>query len=266
MSYFVELNDWIEIKVSGPQRIEYLNGIITKDLLQVKNGEVVRSAFLTPKAKIRSVYWLKKEEDAIYFYCPAEMKKALVEDLLKYKLSMDVTLEDITEESNTLYLITSDLKIPGLSNGDIGFEFVHATTEPDGERLAYPEFIDLLIDSGIIPPNSLMADQNPYELGIDDVISLEKGCFLGQEPISRMYHRGNPRQYVYQVEFDGKDNSESKLMQGDDEVGQILITTKNKGLAYIRRTIDDFDNITTPDNTLVKVKQRIGSYPVNDRK
>ena len=83
------------IRISGPELMDYLNGFVTFDLEKV-GSQTQRCAFLTRHAKIRSLFWIKKIDQGLLFYCPEEMKQNLVEDLLKYKLSLDVKLEDIT--------------------------------------------------------------------------------------------------------------------------------------------------------------------------
>lgn len=259
---YVSLSDWIQIKISGPDTINYLNGIITKDLYQIQDNEFSRSAFLTPNAHIRSVYWVWKRDDAVFLFCPPMMKQALIEDLLKYKLSMDVKLEDISEETPPLYLIEGQEKIPGLSFGDTSFVFVNKDDPPNGTEMSYLEFQNLLVENGVLPVE-YMVDHNPFEVGISDAISLEKGCFLGQEPISRMYHRGNPRKYVYQIEGHSLTKGDD-IFQYDNQVGAILAVSDKIGLTFIRRNVDPLDNLHTK-NGEIKVLGRIGSYPHNNR-
>ena len=91
MDSWVNISDWLEIKISGSQTIEYLNGIITRDLTSINNNEFARSAFLTHKGKIKSVFWVtKNQQNEVLLFCHPMMKNNLIEDLLKYKLNMDV--------------------------------------------------------------------------------------------------------------------------------------------------------------------------------
>ena len=62
MDSWVNISDWLEIKISGSQTIEYLNGIITRYITSINNNEFARSAFLTHKGKIKSVFWVTKNQ------------------------------------------------------------------------------------------------------------------------------------------------------------------------------------------------------------
>ena len=68
MNSWVNISDWLEVKVSGSQTIEYLNGIITRDITLINNDEFVRSAFLTHKGKIKSVFWVTKNQQMNFYY------------------------------------------------------------------------------------------------------------------------------------------------------------------------------------------------------
>ncbi|MHA2502951.1 MAG: CAF17-like 4Fe-4S cluster assembly/insertion protein YgfZ, partial [Candidatus Kariarchaeaceae archaeon] len=237
---YVPVPDWITVKVSGPELMDYLNGIITRDLEQIEENEYHRSAFLTPTGKIRSIFWLRMEGGSVYMHAPPSFKQNLVEDLLKYKLSLDVKLEDITQESDPLYLVESDRSIEGLHSNSFHFSFTNSPLPPGDTELTYQGFEQLLIEQGVIPP-SFGEGHNPYELGFADIISLEKGCFLGQEPISRMYYRGNPRKYVYHLQ-----TSQSGPIHDaeGEEVGEILVSGADKALGYIRRQTDDLTQLS----------------------
>ena len=129
------------------------------------------------------------------------MKNNLIEDLLKYKLNMDVKLEDISSDTDDLYLVNSDKLIQGLYFGDSYLVFQHSKNKPKGNEIKQSKFNSILIQNGILP-SQFMIDLNPIETGVFDMIDLDKGCFLGQEPVSRMYHRGNPRKYLYHLQID----------------------------------------------------------------
>lgn len=268
MGHFSRLDDWIQIKISGPQTFDYLNGIITLDLETINDNKYYRSAFLTPNAKVRSVYWLKMEGKIVYMYCPGEMKNLLVEDLLKYKLSMDVKLEDISTEVPPLYMVQDETsEVPGLSNENISFTLQNLQQAPTGSELTYDQLKFLMIDNGLLPVE-FMSDQNPYEVGINDTISLEKGCFLGQEPLSRMFHRGNLRKYVYRFESTADIKNGISVTHDNNEVGEVIVSKSSPsgstGFVYVNRLQDDMSQLLA-DSYSITVGKKVGYYPTITR-
>jgi len=259
---FVDLRSWTIIKISGPQKLDYLNGIVTFELEGLASKGFMRCAFLTHNAKIRSIYWIVEINESYIFYCPPVFKDNLIEDLLKYKLSMDVKLEDITTEIFPLYLQINEGSNPiqGLSINSSS-KFVNLEQEPKN-LISYEYYKTQLIIGGVTPPN-LMLNQIPYEVGINDAISLNKGCFLGQEPISRMFNRGKPRKYLYTIQS-GSDLELSNVSQSDENVGEILqVVNYNDlfyGIAYIKSTQTDFEELKQGNYEISNVR-RIGNYP-----
>ena len=165
---YVQLDKWTIIKVSGKDSIIYLNGIVTNDIESISNN-TIRSAFLTPKAKIRSIFWIRKINDNFLLYCPKEMREPLIEDLLKFNHNVEVKLDDISEESAQLYLIKSVVKnAPGFDTEDRGFNFVNKEFPPEGMGINYNEFKGWLIKNGNIAPDFLLGE-NPFEVGFETV-------------------------------------------------------------------------------------------------
>ncbi|MCE7733456.1 MAG: hypothetical protein GPJ54_01170 [Candidatus Heimdallarchaeota archaeon] len=257
----VDLENWTIIKISGPDKKNYLNGIITYDLDKLGNNQICQTMFLTPKSKIRSIFWLLEVNQEYLLYSPEKMRVPLIEDLLKYQLDMNVKLEDITKETPHLYLIqTLDKTNSSITFGGKHFNFGQ-TDNQINEITSYAKFSDWLLIHGDSPVELLLGE-NPFEVGLADAITLDKGCFLGQEPLSRMFHRGRPRQFLYQI-ISEKDIPE-QLLISNEEVGTVISHTIKDGLHYTLSAIRASVGVTpesTFDNFDYKSIARIGSYP-----
>ena len=267
MNSWVNISDWLEIKISGSQTIEYLNGIVTRDITLIKNNEFARSAFLTHKGKIKSVFWVtKNQQNEVLLFCHPMMKNNLIEDLLKYKLNMDVKLEDVSSDTDNLYLVNSDKLIQGLSLGDSHLIFKHSKNKPKGNEINKFKFDSILIQNGILP-SQFMIDLNPIETGVFDMIDLDKGCFLGQEPVSRMYHRGNPRKYLYHLQIDPDQSIDinSPIKIKNDIIGNIIAVYQNHAIGFINRQVTEFNNIQILNQKLNYIS-KVGNYPIYNRK
>lgn len=257
----VDLAGWTIIKISGPEKKVYLNGIITFDLDKLNDKTICQSMFLTPKAKIRSIFWLLESNEEYFLYVPAKMKLPLIEDLLKYKLDTNVKLEDITEETPHLYLIEKVAE----NNSSIQLGGRHFNFEQSDEQMVgpinYQKFIEWLVIHGESPVE-LLVNENPFEVGLAAAVTLEKGCFLGQEPLSRMYHRGRPRQFLYQIT--SENDLPDQILQSSEEVGRVISRITNDNEHFVLSMIKSSVKVqpdTVFDNISYKSIVRIGSYP-----
>ena len=142
----------IKIEITGKERFEFLQNLITNDLN--KEEEIIYSYLLTPQGKILSELQIKKENNFIEIYCTNDQVN-IFNFFQKYAKLSDVLLE----EKKT---------------------FINNISEQ--------YFIDLLsqgyIDSNILPHSRF----NPSEIS-PNYIDYEKGCYVGQEVVSRMKHR-----------------------------------------------------------------------------
>lgn len=257
----VDLGNWTILKISGPEKKDYLNGIITFDLDKLDHKKICQSLFLTPKSKIRSIFWLHEINQEYILYSPEKMKTPLIEDLLKYKLDMNVKLEDVTEETPHLYLVqTLESNSTSISLGGKHFNFNQKENHVV-EVLPYEKFAEWLLVHGDFPVELLLGE-NPFEVGLADAITLEKGCFLGQEPLSRMVHRGKPRKFLYQIISEKQ--IPDKLMLSREEVGSVVLHTQHEGSYYTLGAIKSSIKIGSDsvfDNFSHKSIIRVGSYP-----
>ena len=206
----IQLKNWMTIRVSGKDALTYLNGIVSIDFHDL-GREWKRALLLTPKGKIRSVFWIKNDGESFYLITSPVYRTNLIEDLLKYNLNISVKLENLTEELPPAVFTIGEQSITGL--GKLRGEFDWQDTADSSE-----DFNELVIQNDGCPPDLLLG-RHPLEMGMMDSIALEKGCFLGQETVSRMFHRGKPR----------------TMLVGVDRVIEQLFTEDGKSVEIIAR-------------------------------
>lgn len=243
----MDIGDWITIKISGKQHKEYLDGIIPNNL---DNTSIARSAILNQKGKIQVVFWISVKNDYYLLYVPPNIRDTLISLLLKYKLSMDIKLEDISKEIEHLYLQRDNNLIQGLGK----FKFVHL--DKVNTEDINPEKLNNIFLNELECPVELLLGENPYEVGLNDVIYLKKGCFLGQEPLSRMYNIGKPRSFLYLLELN---DPTIKLDEKDIISGGVYYNDGNKTILQIKSNFKDFDRLKDKYN--IKKITKIGYYP-----
>lgn len=142
----------IKIIITGEEKYEFLQNLITNDLNKIK--DIIYSYLLTPQGKIFVELQIKKRKDSLELFCTND-QVGIFDYLQKYSKLSEVNLEkkiSLDIDINEKYF--TDL----LSKG--------------------------LIDSNVLPHSSF----NPSEIS-PSYIDYEKGCYVGQEVVSRIKHR-----------------------------------------------------------------------------
>lgn len=142
----------IKIMITGEEKYEFLQNLITNDLNKIE--DIIYSYLLTPQGKIFVELQIKKKKDSLELFCTND-QVGIFDYLQKYSKLSEVNLEkkiSLDIDINEKYF--TDL----LSKG--------------------------LIDSNVLPHSSF----NPSEIS-PSYIDYEKGCYVGQEVVSRIKHR-----------------------------------------------------------------------------
>ena len=242
------------VKVAGEDARNFLNGLVTTDLDKVKPGLGRFGALLTPQGKI-IVDFLITEAPAghgggFLIDCPKALADSLATKLKFYKLRAKVTVENLdlgvlaawggapaaqpdlaftdprNEALGTRILIPRDLK-EKLSDL-IGAELVDAS-EYEAHRIA------LGVPRGGV--DFTYSDAFPHETNMDRLagVDFDKGCYVGQEVVSRMQHRGTARTRSVKVLLDDfSPEAGVSVMAGDKSVGTMGSSAQGKGIALVR--------------------------------
>ncbi|QOZ67130.1 YgfZ/GcvT domain-containing protein [Bradyrhizobium arachidis] len=251
------------VKVAGEDARNFLNGLITTDVDRLKPGLGRFGALLTPQGKI-IVDFLITEVPAghgggFLIDCPKPLAEGFATKLKFYKLRAKVTVETLdlgvlaawggqlaaqpdlafadprNAELGTRILIPEDLK-QKLSDL-IGAELVDAA-DYEAHRIA------LGVPRGGL--DFMYSDAFPHETNMDRLagVDFDKGCYVGQEVVSRMQHRGTARTRNVKVLLDDLSPEVGvSVMAGDKQVGTMGSSAQGKGIALVRidRVADALD-------------------------
>ena len=251
------------VKVAGEDARNFLNGLITTDLDKLKPGLGRFGALLTPQGKI-IVDFLITEVPAghgggFLIDCPKALAEGLATKLKFYKLRAKVTVENL------------DLGVLAAWDGALAAQPDLAFADPRNDGLGYriliPEDLkqklsDLigaeLVDAAEyeahrialgVPRGGLdfmYSDAFPHETNMDRLagVDFDKGCYVGQEVVSRMQHRGTARTRSVKVLLDDLSPEVGiSVMAGDKPVGTMGSSAQGKGIALVRidRVADAID-------------------------
>jgi folate-binding protein YgfZ len=246
------------VKVAGEDARKFLNGLLTADIEKVTPPRAAYAALLTPQGKILADMIVAEApaEDGGGFFLdvPRALCRTLVDRLNFYKLRAKVIVEDLSEvlgvmavwdgAGETEYgLCYADPRLPGLgarcmlpphlakdAAADLGAMSVDAT-EYETHR------ISLGAPRGGL--DFYYNDAFPHEADMDQLngVDFDKGCYVGQEVVSRVEHRGTARKRVVPVTFDAfGPEAGFPVKVGDVEVGVMgsSVGGTGRGLAMLR--------------------------------
>src|SRR6476659_2538172 len=246
------------VKVAGDDARKFLNGLLTADIAKITPEHAAYAALLTPQGKIMvdMIVAEAPAEDGGGFFvdCPRALCRTLVDRLNFYKLRAKVIAEDFSEilgvmavwdgPKETEYgLCYADPRLPELgmrcmlpphlgaeAAADLGAALVDAS-EYESHR------ITLGAPRGGLDFN--YNDAFPHEADMDQLngVDFEKGCYVGQEVVSRVEHRGTARKRVEPVAFDDfAAEAGVTVKAGEIDIGVMGTSVRGsgRGLAMLR--------------------------------
>lgn len=244
------------VKVAGDDARHFLNGLATNDIGKVAPGAPRFAALLTPQGKIIVDFIVTEApaEDGGGFFldCPRALAPALVDKLKFYKLRAKVTIEDLSDAlgvmavwggspANSDYgLSYADPRLAALGQRVILAPAQAAEAAADlGAELTAPEIYDAhRIGLGVPRGGNDFSygDTFPHEADMDQLggVDFGKGCYIGQEVVSRVEHRNSARNRVVPIAFEVAPLAGLPVMAGDRPVGMMGSAHNGRGMALLR--------------------------------
>ncbi|MEA2975061.1 MAG: tRNA-modifying protein YgfZ [Alphaproteobacteria bacterium] len=244
------------VKVAGGDARRFLNGLLTTNIDKVTPGSAQFAALLTPQGKI-IVDFIAVEAEAtdggsFFLDCPRALAPMLVERLNFYRLRAKITVENLSETLGVLAVWNGTGKTEhGLVYPDprlaaLGLRCIlpphlaaDATAALGAELVDISAYEAHRIARGV-PRGGVdfsYGDAFPHETDMDQLggVDFTKGCYIGQEVVSRVEHRGTARTRIVPIAYDGfAPEPGMAIMAGEKEVGRLGSTANGRGLAMLR--------------------------------
>jgi tRNA-modifying protein YgfZ len=244
------------VKVEGDDARKFLNGLVTSDIAKMTPDAASFTALLTPQGKIIVDFILVQAPPAdgggFFLDCPRALAPTLLQRLNFYKLRAKVMIEDLSETLGVLAAWDGDAATEyGLCYRDprlaaLGLRCMlpphlaaEAAADLGAELVQAPAYEAHRIALGV-PRGGLdfiYGDAFPHETDMDQFggVDFDKGCFVGQEVVSRIEHRGTARSRVVPVAFDGfAPEAGTPVSAGGKTVGTFGSGAEGRGLAMLR--------------------------------
>jgi hypothetical protein len=243
------------VKVAGDDARRFLNGLITNDVGKVAPGKPRFAALLTPQGKIIADFIVAEVEPSegggLFLDCPRALAPALVEKLNFYKLRAKVIVEDLSAVLGVMAIWD------GAKDSDYGLSYADPRLPALGTRVMLPphlatdaagELGATLTDAEAYETHRIAlgiprggqdfsyGDTFPHEADMDQLggIDFEKGCYVGQEVVSRVEHRASARSRIVPISYEFAPISGLPVTAGERQIGMVGSIAKGRGLAMLR--------------------------------
>jgi folate-binding protein YgfZ len=244
------------VKVGGEDARNFLNGLVTTDIDLIQPGLGRFGALLTPQGKIVADFLITEAPSGhgggFLIDCPRALAQGLADKLGFYKLRAKVTIENLSDSLGVLAAWDGDLAVkPDLT-------FADPRSEKLGWRILVPEElapkVANLIGADLVEGAAYEAhriacgvprggidfmygDAFPHETNMDRLrgVDFDKGCYVGQEVVSRMQHRGTARTRIVRLILDDSPPEAGiAVVAGDKPLGTMGSSANGVGLALVR--------------------------------
>jgi len=206
---FVDLSPRVKLRIAGADALRFLNGQISNDLRKASADLAIQASVLSAKGKMNANVFISAEADSFVLDADPEVHEELPARIEKYIIADDVQIEDVTDRFGILHAtgeLAPGLSWPsrvvradrfGCSGWDIWVE--RAELERVRQELSVTlAFCDeecaevFRIERGVPRWGRELTDQIiPTEANLEATsIDYSKGCYIGQEVISRIKMSG----------------------------------------------------------------------------
>ncbi|HEV8619258.1 MAG TPA: glycine cleavage T C-terminal barrel domain-containing protein [Candidatus Udaeobacter sp.] len=205
---FLDFSGRTTLRVTGNDRVRFLNGQITNDVRKAHDAVAIEACVLNAKGKINAHIFVSAAPDCFWIDADPELREALPARLERYVIADDVQIEDVTDRFCIFHVLSrtepnlSDCRIVSVRRfAESGWDiWAEAARQDDVSQQLASEF-DLVdsaaaeimrIEQGIPRWGRELTDQIiPIEANLEErAVDYEKGCYIGQEVISRIKMSG----------------------------------------------------------------------------
>ena len=277
----VSLEDRGIVAITGADAVKLLDGVVTNDMERLTGDGALHAGLLTPQGKILFEFFMVRHGDGVLIDILGQSVAEFVKRMTLYRLRAKVEIVDRSAELCAAALWNADgagsapLDLPGgvIAYRDprsphLGYRLIlpkQRLEEIPGRRLPTTAYVARRVAAGVAeaPADFALGDTFPHEANFDlsGSVDFKKGCFVGQEVVSRMQHKTVVRKRVVPVSAPpGALATGGELRLGEVAVGQIGSRNGegSQALALVKldRIADAADkgqSLTTADGTPVAV-------------
>jgi folate-binding protein YgfZ len=230
--YVVDQSSWGQIRVTGSDRLRFLQGMLTNDVASLPPGGWLRAAILNPKGRVLSVVHVVAEVDAYLLLCPDGLGEKTHGILDRHAIADDVAFALGT---GPLHRVWPDA--PSVWTAPPIFA-------PPVDPVAPAVAERVRIEAGMPRYGVDVSEEYfPFEANLDAAISMNKGCYTGQEVVARASARGQANKRLVGLRLAGPVSPRDPIAAASrPEAGLVTSFTESPtlgpiALGYVHRTV-----------------------------
>jgi folate-binding protein YgfZ len=242
------LEDRGTVRVAGPDAAKLLQGLITANLDRLEREPAIFAGLLTPQGKILFDFFVVKADQGFLLEAPRDKCADLAKRLTFYKLRANVTIADVSAGYAVAAMwdgpparFESGHAFPDPRLPDLGWRAILPApyvAPPGAVEAAASDYHTHRISLGVPEGGRdyVLGDTFPHEALFDQLrgVDFDKGCYVGQEVVSRMEHRSTARKRIVPVIGSSPLTSGCEVKAGDAVIGILGSVTGARGLALVR--------------------------------
>jgi tRNA-modifying protein YgfZ len=216
------------VRVSGPDAGDYLQRMVSNDVLALDVGGSCDALLLTPKARVIAPLrvWRRGEHDFLLLTEP-ELGERVGRELVRSRFAAKAEIEP---EQHTSLVVFGDAEgLPTREYGEPAVELLDADVA--GEPVPDQELELLRIRAGTPRMGRELDDRVlPAEAGLTAThVDFAKGCYPGQEPIARLHHRGHVNRRLRVLTIEGVEPVpyDAEIRHGDKVIGRVTSAARD---------------------------------------
>jgi tRNA-modifying protein YgfZ len=240
---FVDLSHRVVIRISGDDRLKWLNDLTTQRLDQLKPGVGSEALILSPQGHVEHHLQLVDDGEAVWMHVEPDSAQALVDFLTSMRFMLRVDVADVTSDWAVVWEPTREPHPTLLSRVDPQDDEVSGRQVfvPRSDLAAFAAQADRGgPPAGVLALEALRVAAGrarfgldtdhrtiPHEMGwIGSAVKLDKGCYRGQETVARVANLGRPPRRLVRLHLDGSVREQlpalgSDVVAGDGVIGRI---------------------------------------------
>lgn len=257
----VKLENRTVIRLSGKDRIDFLNGITTNVVQNASDTSAVYAGLLTPQGKYLFDMIIFADNEALYLDIETAFKDQLIQRLTMYRMRADVAIDDLSAEYHVYAATTEPASATFATKDprhtDLGWRII-SKTAPAGDAWDIKDYEQTRIRAGV-PDGSRDIAREKYfwpETNAEALngTSYTKGCYVGQELVSRLKHRTEVKRLIIPATITGGAPAHGTDIKTDAgrAVGTVLTSQDEDALIYLR--LEHKDAVLSADDRPVLPK------------
>lgn len=262
------------IRLTGADRLRYLNGQLTADIIKLEGDTATPALLLTAKGKLCAPVLVWKDNSALIVEVEESLREETLARLERYIISDDVALEDVAPAPQVFHVFGAGPSPAGsLKINRLGVPGFDTEVEPAHLLMADPAEVELLRIERALPAWGAELDANtlPQEARLEtSSVDFDKGCYVGQEVVSRLRSVGRVNRLLHAFHGTLEPTPETRLSlhlpDRPDVVAGTLTSwchdfelAQTIALGYLNREFDDSGSFVAADaagNALGKIEKR----------